>query len=109
MMHWAVLILAGLIEIVFAVSLSRSDGFTQPIWVAALLIAGATSLALLQYAMRAIPLGTAYAVWTGVGAAGTAIFGMAVLGESSATARVLCIALIVVAVIGLQLTGPGRA
>jgi quaternary ammonium compound-resistance protein SugE len=97
-----------LIEIVFAVALSRADGFAQPLWVVAFLVAATTSLLLLQYAMRAIPVGTAYAVWTGVGAAGTAIVGMAILGEAAAPARVLCILLIVIAVIGLQVTGTGH-
>jgi quaternary ammonium compound-resistance protein SugE len=106
--HWFALVVAGLIEIVFAVALSRTDGFTKPLWVVAFLVAATTSLLLLEYAMRAIPVGTAYAVWTGVGAVGTAIVGMAMLGEPSDTARVLCILLIVIAVIGLQVTGAGH-
>jgi quaternary ammonium compound-resistance protein SugE len=103
--HWFALVVAGLLEIGFAVALSRTHGFNQPLWVVAFLVAAAASLSLLQYAMRAIPVGTAYAAWTGIGAAGTAIVGMAILGEPAHTARVLCILLIVIAVIGLQVTG----
>jgi quaternary ammonium compound-resistance protein SugE len=107
-MHWLALLAAGLIEIVFALSLSRAQGLTHPGWVATFVVAGAISLLLLQYAMRVIPIGTAYAVWTGIGAAGTAVAGIVLLDESVGATRVLCIVLIVVAVLGLQLTSAGH-
>jgi len=108
-MHFPALVLAGLLEIVFAVALSRSDGFRDPLWVAVFLATAAASLALLQHAMTEIPIGTAYAVWTGIGAAGTAIAGIVLLGEPAQVARLLCVGLILVAVIGLQLSGGGHA
>jgi len=104
-MAWIILFVAGLLEIGWAVGLKYTEGFTR-LWptlgTAASLIA---SMGLLGVALRTLPLGTAYAVWTGIGAAGTAILGMLLLGESRDVARLVCIGLIVSGVIGLRLVG----
>jgi quaternary ammonium compound-resistance protein SugE len=102
-MAWAILIIAGLFEIGWAVGLKYTDGFTRlwpSIWtVAAMMV----SLYLLAVAIRTLPIGTSYAVWTGVGAAGTAILGMILLGEPASIARVASIGLIVAGIVGLKL------
>ena len=103
-MAWIVLLISGLLETVWAVALARSEGFSKPWWVVLFAVAGAASLAGLAYALRDLPVGTAYAVWTGLGAAGTAVVGMALLGEPAQVLRIVCVALIIVAVVGLQLT-----
>ena len=103
-MAWIVLLISGLLETVWAIALARSDGFSKPAWVAVFLVAAAASFAGLTYALRELPVGTAYAVWTGLGAAGTAVVGMALLGEPAQAARIFCVLLIVVAIVGLQLT-----
>src|SRR3954471_21098260 len=104
-MAWIILAAAGLLEIGFAIALGQSDGFSRPLPIAVFLACGAASFALLSIALKTIPLGTAYVVWTGIGAAGTAIVGILFLGETAGLLRVALIALIVVAVGGLQLTG----
>jgi len=102
-MAWALLIIAGLFEIGWAIGLKYTDGFTRlwpSIWtVAAMMV----SLYLLAVAIRTLPIGTSYAVWTGVGAAGTAILGMILLGEPASIARVASIGLIVAGIVGLRL------
>jgi quaternary ammonium compound-resistance protein SugE len=102
-MAWALLGIAGILEIAFAFGMKWSEGFTR--LMPALFTAGTglSSVFLLSLALRTLPVGTGYAVWTGIGAAGTAILGMAVLGDSAAPLRLLCIALIVGGVIGLKL------
>ncbi len=101
-MAWIYLGVAGLLEIAFAYGLKTAAGFTR-LWPSVLtVVAAAASLYLLSRALRTIPIGTGYAVWTGIGAAGTAIVGMVVLGESRSAPRLLSIGLIVVGVIGLQ-------
>jgi len=102
-MAWALLILAGFLEIAFAFGMKWSAGFTQ--WIPGLftIVTGLSSVFLLSLSLRTLPLGTAYAVWTGIGAAGTAILGMVVLGDSTSPLRVLCIGLILAGVIGLKL------
>lgn len=102
-MAWAYLILAGVFEIVFALSLRSAEGFTRLWPTLAALVTGAISVFLLSLAMRTLPLGTAYAVWTGIGIVGTTVIGMAFLGESSQVGRIVCIALILSGVIGLRL------
>ena len=101
-MAWSLLVLAGLFEIGMALSLKASDGFSRlhP----SLLFAGCSviSFGLLATALRELPVGTAYAVWTGIGAAGTAILGIAVLHESASLLRISSIALIIAGVIGLK-------
>lgn len=102
-MAWVILVLAGLFEIGWAVGLKYTEGFTR-LWptvgtVASMVI----SLGLLGLALKSLPLGTAYAVWTGVGTVGTAILGIVLLGESAAVMRLVCIGLIVAGIVGLKL------
>lgn len=103
-MAWFWLIIAGLFEVGWAIGLKYTAGFTRlgPSVITVALMVG--SFALLSQALRVLPIGTAYAVWTGIGAVGTAIFGMAVLGESREVARILCILLIVAGIVGLKFT-----
>lgn len=105
-MAWTILLLAGLLEIAWAVGLKISDGLTRPGPAALTIAAMIASMALLAVAVRSLPLGTAYAVWTGIGAVGTVLFGIALFGESMSPVRIAFIALIVVGVVGLQLTEP---
>lgn len=104
-MAWLYLVVAGLLEIAFAVSLKQTEGFTRPVWIAAFLIAGAASFFLLAQALRTLPVGTAYAVWTGIGAAGTAVVGMVLLGESRDLPRLLSLGVLIAGIVGLRLTG----
>jgi quaternary ammonium compound-resistance protein SugE len=101
-MAWTVLVAAGLLEIVWAIALKHTDGFTRP-WPTLLALAAATvSFALLAAALRSLPVGTAYAVWVGIGALGVAIAGILALGESASPARLGFLAVIVIGVIGLK-------
>src|SRR6478752_3106017 len=102
-MAWIMLASADFLEIGFAFGMKWSAGFTQLIPGLFTAATGLSSVFLLSLALRTLPVGTAYAVWTGIGAAGTAILGMAVLGDSVAPMRVLCIASILGGVIGLRL------
>ena len=103
-MNWCILILAGFFEMGWAVGLKYSDGFTR-FW-PSLLTAGAmiVSVGLLGYAMKSMPMGTAYAVWVGVGAAGTVILGIMLMDEPVTAGRLLSISLIILGIIGLRLT-----
>jgi quaternary ammonium compound-resistance protein SugE len=105
-MAWLLLGAAGVLEIVFALSLKASEGFTRPIPGVATVAAGLSSVFLLSLALRTLPVGSGYAVWTGIGAAGTAILGIVIMGDSAAPLRMLCIGLILAGVIGLKLV-PG--
>ena len=103
-MHWWLLLLAGLLEIGWAIGLKYTDGFTKPL---PSLLTGAAivgSMVLLSMAARAIPIGTAYAVWTGIGVAGAATLGIILLGEAATPGRLFFLAMLLVAVIGLKLT-----
>jgi quaternary ammonium compound-resistance protein SugE len=102
-MAWTLLSMAGVLEIAFAFFMKSSAGFTRLIPALLTLATGLTSVVLLSISLRTLPVGTGYAVWTGIGAAGTAIVGIAFLGDSAAPLRVLCIALILSGVIGLKL------
>ena len=102
-MPWAVLTVAGLFEIGWAVGLKYSEGFSKPLPSLLTVVAMAFSLWLLAVAMKTIPVGTAYAVWTGIGAVGVAILGMILFGESREFLRVLCLFLIIAGIIGLKL------
>lgn len=102
-MTWIILILAGLLEVGWAVGLKYTAGFTRLYPSVLTVIAMAGSVGMLGWALRTLPLGTAYAIWTGIGTVGTAIFGMIVLGEPATAARLVCIALIVVGILGLKL------
>lgn len=108
-MAWVYLIIAGLLEIVWAVGLKYTHGFSR-LWPSVGTVAAMiASFVLLAIALKTIPVGTGYAVWTGIGAAGTAIIGMVFLGESREVARMVCLVLIVAGVIGLRLTAPPAA
>jgi quaternary ammonium compound-resistance protein SugE len=102
-MAWALLTIAGILEIAFAFGMKSSDGFTRLIPSLFTVATGLSSVVLLSLALRTLPMGTGYAVWTGIGAAGTAILGIAVLGDSAAPSRILCILLILAGVLGLKL------
>lgn len=105
-MAWALLIAAGILEIGWAIGLKYTDGFTR-LWPSVWTIATmAASMYLLAVAARTLPIGTAYAVWVGIGAAGAMILGMALLGEPRTIARIACVGLIVAGVIGLKLIEP---
>ncbi|MGV8931120.1 MAG: quaternary ammonium compound efflux SMR transporter SugE [Luteimonas sp.] len=102
-MAWIHLLLAGVFEIGFAIGLKYTQGFTR-LWPSvATVVAAAISLWLLTQALRAIPIGTAYAVWTGIGAVGVATLGIVLFSESASPARLGCIALIIAGVVGLKL------
>jgi quaternary ammonium compound-resistance protein SugE len=102
---WVLLAVAGVLEIVWALGLKYSDGFTRPVPSLVVVVGAAASFWLLSLAMRVLPAGTAYAVWVGIGAAGTALLGMVLLGEAASAARLACIGLIVAGVLGLKLLG----
>ncbi len=102
-MAWLVLLAAGLLEIAWAVGLKYADGFTRPLPTLLTVAALAASVGLLGVAVRTLPLGTAYAVWTAIGVVGTAIAGIALAGEPTGVARLASIALIVAGVSGLKL------
>lgn len=105
-MAWGILVLAGLFEVGWAIGLKYTEGFTRvgpTLWT---VLAMAISLGLLGIAMKSLPVGTAYSVWVGVGAVGTVILGIVLLGEPAHPARLLCLALILAGIIGLKLTSP---
>ena len=106
MMGWAALLLAGILEILWAVGFKYSEGFTRFWPSVGSLVAIALSFALLLLSLRSVPFGTAYAVWTGIGAAGTAVLGIIAFGEPSNGFRVACLGLIVVATVGLKSATP---
>lgn len=103
LMAWICLIIAGLLEIGWAIGLKYTEGFSRFWPSVATGCAMVGSFSLLSVALKTIPVGTAYAVWTGIGASGTAVFGMAFLGESRELARILCVVLIVAGGVGLKL------
>ncbi|CAA9544261.1 MAG: small multidrug resistance family (SMR) protein [uncultured Thermoleophilia bacterium] len=107
-MAWVLVVLAGLFEVGFALALKASDGFSRPLPTILFGVFAAASFMLLNLALRELPIGTAYAVWTGIGAAGTAVVGVMFLGDPATVVRLGSIALIVIAVIGLQLAGGGH-
>ena len=105
-MAWICLIIAGLLEVGWAIGLKHTAGFSRfwpSVWTVAAMIA---SFALLSHALKTIPVGTGYAVWTGLGAAGTAALGMIFFGEPREVARVVCLVLIVAGVVGLKFASP---
>jgi quaternary ammonium compound-resistance protein SugE len=102
-MAWVILGIAGIIEVAFAICMKWSDGFTRLVPAALTVATGLSSVILLSQSLRTLPMGTAYAVWTGIGAAGTAIVGIVLLDESASPPRLLCITLILTGVIGLKL------
>jgi quaternary ammonium compound-resistance protein SugE len=105
-MAWSCLLLAGLLEIIWTLGLKYSDGFTR-FWPSLVtLAASAASLALLSFSLKALPYGTAYAIWTGIGAVGTVLVGIFLFGESINAARMGCLALILGGIVGLRLVTP---
>lgn len=102
-MAWIILVAAGLLEIVWAFSMKASNGFTHPVWSIVTMVAAGVSFWLLAWALKTLPIGTAYAVWTGIGAVGAAIIGIMFLKEPASAARVFSIALIVAGIVGLRL------
>ena len=106
-MAWAILIVAGLFEVGWAIGLKYTEGFTRLWPTVGTVIAMIISLNLLGVAMKSLPVGTSYAVWVGVGAVGTAILGIVLLGESANAGRLLSLALIVAGIVGLKLATPG--
>jgi quaternary ammonium compound-resistance protein SugE len=105
-MAWLLLIVAGICEIVWAIGLKYAAGFTR-LWPSVMTVAAMlVSIVLLGLAMKSLPVGTSYAVWVGVGAVGTAILGIVLLGESASPGRLASLALIVAGIVGLKLATP---
>ena len=102
-MAWVILFVAGLFEIAWAVGLKYTAGFTRPWPTAAVVVALIASMALLGVSLRTLPLGTAYAVWTGIGSIGTAVLGILLFREPATALRLACIGLIVAGIVGLKL------
>jgi quaternary ammonium compound-resistance protein SugE len=108
-MAWVLLVVAGLFEIVWALGMKRADGFTRlwpSVWTIAAMI---VSFVLLGLAVKSLPVGTAYAIWTGIGAAGTAAFGILIYNEALTLSRVGCIVLILAGTLGLKLSAMSDA
>ncbi|EAA7586718.1 quaternary ammonium compound efflux SMR transporter SugE [Salmonella enterica] len=103
-MSWIILLIAGLLEVVLAVGLKYTHGFSRLTPSIITITAMVISMALLSWAMKTLPVGTAYAIWTGIGAVGAAITGILLLGESASPARLLSLGLIVAGIIGLKLS-----
>ncbi len=103
---WTLLVLSGLADVAWAVATKNPEGFTRPLWSLASLAALAAFVGLLAQALKALPLGTAYAVWTGVGTLGTVVLGIVLFGEAADVARLACIGLIVAGIVGLKLVSP---
>ena len=108
-MSWTILFIAGLLEIGWAVGLKLSDGLSKPFPAAVTVIAMIASMVLLGVAVRTLPLGTAYAVWTGIGAVGSVVFGIVLFHEPATAGRLLCVAAIVGGIVGLKLLTPAAA
>lgn len=105
-MAWIALFVAGLLEVVWAYSMKLSDGFTKPGPTGVTLVAMALSFGLLAWSMKVLPLGTAYTIWTGIGAVGAFILGAALLGEALSLARVVAAVLIVSGLVMMKLSSP---
>jgi quaternary ammonium compound-resistance protein SugE len=105
-MNWAILVVAGIFEVGWAIGLKYTEGFTRlwpSVWTVLAMI---ISLGLLGIVMKTLPVGTAYSVWVGVGAVGTVVLGIVLLGESASLARMISVALIVAGIVGLKLSTP---
>lgn len=102
---WALLVIAGLFEVAWAIGLKYTEGFTRPVATALTVAAMVISMGLLGVAAKQLPIGTAYAVWTGIGVFGTAVLGMYLFGESTGAIRLVSLALILTGIVGLKLTG----
>jgi len=102
---WLLILVSGLLEIAFSVSMKLSDGYTRPVPSIVSVVAAILSVCLMGLTLKAIPVGTAYAVWAGIGAAGTAVVGMLLFHEPATLARIGCIGLVAAGIVGLQLQG----
>jgi len=103
-MSWFILFIAGLLEVVWAVGLKYTHGFSRLVPTVVTIAAMVISMALLSWAMKTLPVGTAYAVWTGIGAVGAAVTGIILLGESASPMRIVSLACIVIGIIGLKMS-----
>jgi len=103
-MAWFILLIAGLFEMAWALFLKQSEGLSRPLPSVAFLVTLTTSMWLLAYALKTLPVGTAYAIWTGIGAAGTAIVGMIWLGESREVLKLVSLVLLLAGIAGLRLS-----
>ena len=108
-MAWFLLLLAGLFEIVWAVGLKYTEGFTRLVPSLVTVAAMVVSMVLLGLSVRTLPIGTAYAIWTGIGAVGTVVMGIFLFGESASALRLACVVLIVAGIVGLKLVTPESA
>ncbi len=105
-MNWILLVVAGLLEVVWSVGLKYTEGFTR-LWPSVVTVAAMiVSITLLGIAMKELPVGTAYAVWVGIGAVGAAVMGIWLFGESASAPKLVSLALIVAGIVGLNLSGP---
>jgi quaternary ammonium compound-resistance protein SugE len=104
-MAWFYLFLAGLLEIGWSIGLKYTHGFTRPLATVLTVTSMAASVGLLGLALRTLPIGTAYAIWTGIGTVGTVVLGIVLFGEAATAARLACIALILAGIIGLKVVG----
>ncbi|MFD8568264.1 quaternary ammonium compound efflux SMR transporter SugE [Streptomyces sp. NPDC057694] len=103
-MAWILIVIAGLLEVAWSIGMKYTDGFTR-LWPSVFTGAGiVASMMLLSYAAKSLPIGTAYGVWVGIGAAGAAIVGMLLLGEPATAARIFFIGLLLVSIVGLKVT-----
>jgi quaternary ammonium compound-resistance protein SugE len=103
---WIFLVIAGLLEVVWAIGMKYSEGFTRPAPSIVTIVAAGFSFWLLAIAVKILPVGTAYATWTGIGAVGAAVLGMFLFKEPATAARIVCIVLIIAGIAGLYLLGP---
>jgi len=107
MFAWFVVLISGALEIVFSITMKFSEGFSRPVYSAISIVSAVLSVWLISTTLEVLPIGTAYAVWAGIGAAGTALTGVLWLGEPATLMRFACIGAVVAGIIGLQLLGAG--
>ncbi len=107
-MAWIYLLIAGLFEVVWAVSLKGIEGFSKPMPIIITIVGMIISFYFLSLALKSLPIGTAYAIWTGIGAVGVAIYGIIFLGESANFFRIICLFLIVSGIVGLKILGTAK-
>lgn len=100
---WLLILVSGILEILFSISLKYSDGFSKPFYSVLAIVSASLSLWLMSLSLKQIPIGTAYAVWAGIGAAGTAIVGLLMFGESASSLRLMAIGMVIIGIVLLQL------
>lgn len=103
-MAWVLLVIAGGLEVVWATTMTLSEGFSKPLWAVVTVAAMAASIVLLAQAIKTLPMGTAYAVWTGIGALGSVILGIIVFKEPVTAARLFFVALLLIGIVGLKIS-----